>query len=479
MKLIIKILLFFFVVNLCFGQGTKKINTFSVTKNDSGKVLSNNGKKAIWAIQSSIIPTLFVKKDTIPVLLNRANHTGVQAISTVAGLQPALDAKQASLGYTPYNATNPSGYISSYTETDPILRAINGLVKSNGMTISAATAGTDYALPNSTNTNYANDYRAANFVAGTNYLAPNGSAAALTGFPTLNQNTTGTASNITATSNSTLTTLSNLSLPYSQLSGMATLILKKYASAQSTPSSGLKLYASSANNNLVTVDSTGAVKNVPYLEAGNNLFTGGLQANSMTGVVYVQSPNRMYTPTINAYSSTLAFGSVSHTEWARFHSNGNLSLNSTTNAGYLLDVNGTSRFTGNMTVTGNIIPSGGSSTVGTTGAAFYSVYSSQFFGDYILPRSSFGISFQNTSGIDILKMFNSTKNVAIGTTTDVVSAVFQVASISQGSIPFPKMTTSQRDTNITSPVEGLFIYNTTDHVPQFWNGTVWKTITTN
>jgi hypothetical protein len=37
--------------------------------------------------------------------------------------------------------------------------------------------------------------------------------------PTLNQNTTGTASNITATSNSTLTTLSSLSLPYSQLSG--------------------------------------------------------------------------------------------------------------------------------------------------------------------------------------------------------------------------------------------------------------------
>jgi hypothetical protein len=37
--------------------------------------------------------------------------------------------------------------------------------------------------------------------------------------PTLNQNTTGTAANITASSNSTLTTLSALSLPYSQLSG--------------------------------------------------------------------------------------------------------------------------------------------------------------------------------------------------------------------------------------------------------------------
>ncbi len=81
------------------------------------------------------------------------------------------------LGFTPYNATNPAGYITSAalgawnsksyptdaagvltnngsgtlswgtvvtSETDPVVKAINGLVKSNGTTISAATAGTDY-----------------------------------------------------------------------------------------------------------------------------------------------------------------------------------------------------------------------------------------------------------------------------------------------------------------------------------------------
>jgi hypothetical protein len=53
-------------------------------------------------------------------------------------------------------------------------------------------------------------------VAGTDYLAPTGSAASLTNFPTLNQNTTGnaatatTAGNITATTNTTLISLSNL-----------------------------------------------------------------------------------------------------------------------------------------------------------------------------------------------------------------------------------------------------------------------------
>jgi len=59
-----------------------------------------------------------------------------------------------------------------FTETDPVVKAINGIVKSDGTTISAAIAGNDY-------------------------LAPTGSASGLTNFPALNQNTTGTAANVT------------------------------------------------------------------------------------------------------------------------------------------------------------------------------------------------------------------------------------------------------------------------------------------
>ena len=40
-----------------------------------------------------------------------ATHSHI--ISDVTGLQTALDGKQASLGFTPYNSTNPSGYITS------------------------------------------------------------------------------------------------------------------------------------------------------------------------------------------------------------------------------------------------------------------------------------------------------------------------------------------------------------------------------
>lgn len=186
--------------------------------------------------------TLAVSSATIPTNTNQLNNgsgyiTGINSVDVTTALS-----------FTPYNATNPnayissvpaqafasltgkpttlsgygitdayplsgnpSGFISSYTENDPIVKAISGLIKSNGTTISAAVAGTDYALPNATNTNYANDYRAANFIAGTNYLAPNGSAAALTNFPTFNQNTTGIAATVTTNANLTgpVTSLGN------------------------------------------------------------------------------------------------------------------------------------------------------------------------------------------------------------------------------------------------------------------------------
>ena len=41
-------------------------------------------------------------------------------------------------------SVDTSTYLTSFTETDPVVAAINGIIKSDGTTISAATAGTDY-----------------------------------------------------------------------------------------------------------------------------------------------------------------------------------------------------------------------------------------------------------------------------------------------------------------------------------------------
>lgn len=71
--------------------------------------------------------------------------------------------------------------------------SVSGLMKADGAgAVSAAAAGTDYVAP------------------GGALGTPSGGNLANCTFPTLNQNTTGTASNITATSNSTLTDLSAL-----------------------------------------------------------------------------------------------------------------------------------------------------------------------------------------------------------------------------------------------------------------------------
>ena len=64
------------------------------------------------------------------------------------------------------------------------------------------------------------------------------------------------------------------------------------------------------------------------------------------------------------------------------------------------------------------------------------------------------------------------QNVGIGTTTPAASARLDVSSTTSGFLP-PRMTFAQRDA-ITTPAEGLMIYNTETKLPNFFDGTVWK-----
>jgi hypothetical protein len=114
----------------------------------------------------------------------------------------------SSADWTTFN-NKGNGTVTSVTGTSP--------VNSSGGATPAISLASGYG---DTLNPYAS--KTANYV----LASPNGSSGVPTfraivasDIPTLNQNTTGTAANITATSNSTLTTLSALSLPYSQLSG--------------------------------------------------------------------------------------------------------------------------------------------------------------------------------------------------------------------------------------------------------------------
>lgn len=97
------------------------------------------------------------------------NSAGSMVLSTTAGVTDLISFY--------YDGTN---WRESYRSTGVLNTTISGVLKGNGSTIVAATAGTDYTTPSSTET-----VTNKNLTSGTNT------------FPTFNQNTTGTASNVT------------------------------------------------------------------------------------------------------------------------------------------------------------------------------------------------------------------------------------------------------------------------------------------
>lgn len=71
------------------------------------------------------------------------------------------------------------------------------------------------------------------------------------------------------------------------------------------------------------------------------------------------------------------------------------------------------------------------------------------------------------------KMF-ANGNFAWGTTTDVTTAILQVVSTTKGFLP-PKMTTTQKNA-ISSPAEGLIVYDITLHKGYQYDGSAWQAL---
>jgi hypothetical protein len=160
-------------------------NTFSVNTSQNISTLSNlttngliktSGGTGALSIATPGTDYLVTETDaTVKAISGIVKSNGTTISAAVSG----TDYAPATSGTAILKGNGAGGFANAVagtdylaTETDATVKAINGLVKSNGTTISAAVAGTDY-------------------------LSPTGSAAGLTGFPTLNQNTTGSAASFT------------------------------------------------------------------------------------------------------------------------------------------------------------------------------------------------------------------------------------------------------------------------------------------
>jgi hypothetical protein len=156
---------------------------------------------------------------------------------------------------------------------------------------------------------------------------------------------------------------------------------------------------------------------------------------------------------ISFYSGN-ADGALSTERLRLVASTGNLLINTTTDAGFRLDVNGTARIDQTLRLNGT-----------TSGTAI------QFPGGRVDVDTNW-IRIKSAGNVD---MINIAQNfVGINATAATASAVLQADSTTRGFLP-PRMTTTQRNA-ISSPAAGLIVYDTTLNLPHFFNGTIWVSL---
>jgi hypothetical protein len=201
------------------------------------------------------------------------------------------------------------------------------------------------------------------------------------------------------------------------------------------------------------------------------VFTPVYGANTGFSLVSTGGNQRLnYTGQLFFLSSATNFNSaVEHT---RVTNSGNWLFGTTTDAGFRLDVVGTSRIRSaasgldsNLLIESTtnekfalLSLKSGSGSTWALGACNY-----QFSNAFIIRSGAIGT--------ERFAIFPTTGNVSIGTTTDVASSILTLSSTTKGFLP-PRMTTAQRDA-IVSPDTGLVLFNTTTDTLQVRASTGW------
>lgn len=238
----------------------------------------------------------------------------------------------------------------------------------------------------------------------------------------------------------------------------------------------LRVFSSTGNVSIGTttdagfkldVNGTARVSGLLSTPAGVNLGGWYLYANGTSLANIYGGTNWIYT--VSAGGSHRFLG-------------GNLLINTTTDAGFRLDVNGTVRVAdnnqlgwgnGNYFIANNATPKIDcyvqSSLILTLGQ------STMTFGVAARTRD---LTASSDATFDFGGQFNRYRHgwlsgqLKVGDATAVnASAKVQIDSTTQGFLP-PRMTTTQRNA-IASPAAGLMVYDTTLNVISYYNGTMW------
>jgi hypothetical protein len=273
---------------IVYGSTTSALAVTSA--GTSGQVLTSGGTGSpTWSTPTTGTVTSVAATAGTGISISGSPITSSGTL-TITNTAPDQTVALTGSGTTTVTGTYPNFTISSSDTYVGTVTSVTGTspVASSGGTTPAISLSAGYG---DTLNPYAS--KTANYV----LAAPNGTAGVPTfraivaaDIPTLNQNTTGTAANITASSNSSLTTLSALSLPGSQVSGnisgnaanvTGTVAIANGGTGQTTKAAGYD--ALNPNTTLGDIAYRGASNNVSL--AGNTTTTKKFLAQTGTGTV--------------------------------------------------------------------------------------------------------------------------------------------------------------------------------------------------
>jgi hypothetical protein len=161
-------------------------------------------------------------------------------------------------------------------------------------------------------------------------------------------------------------------------------------------------------------------------------------------------------------------------------SSGNVLINTTTDAGYKLDVNGTARVSGTTTTQNIAAQTNATYDIGLLATRFRDGWFSRNLNCGTIWSNNLAIATTNltfyNAAVSVIGTLFGSGNLLLstGTQTDVASSKLTIESTTQGFLP-PRMTTTQKNA-IATPATGLMVYDNTLLNPSVYNGTNWQNV---